>query len=145
SSIRKLAEQSKDAVQDINSNLVMFVDEINNLVKSIDSQYDILQNESKSLEKVRAINFEANESIKSVAVSMIGTISELNKEADSITTIYDSIESLAAIAEENSASSEEVSASVSNYTNELKRLMESIQEFKKITEEFKADLGKYKI
>lgn len=144
-SIRKLAEQSKDAVQDINSNLAMFIDEIEVLVGSIDSQYDILQNESKNLETVRSINSEATESIKSVAVSMIGTINELNKEAESISLIYDSIESLAAIAEENSASSEEVSASVSNYTNELGKLMESIKEFNKITEEFKAGLGKYKI
>lgn len=99
-SIRKLAEQSKDAVQDINSNLAMFIDEIEVLVGSIDSQYDILQNESKNLETVRSINSEATESIKSVAVSMIGTINELNKEAESISLIYDSIESLAAIAEE---------------------------------------------
>ena len=144
-SIRKLAEQSKNAVQDINSNLVIFIEEINELIGSIDSQYDILQGETKSLEGVRSVNFEANESIKSVAASMIENISELNREAESITLTYESIESLAAIAEENSASSEEVSASVSNYTNELRKLMENIQQFKKITEEFKAGLGKYRI
>jgi methyl-accepting chemotaxis protein len=144
-SIRKLAEQSKDAVEDINSNLALFVNDINGLVGSIETQYDVLQSETKSLETVRSISFEANEAIKTVAASMIITIKELNKEAESISNIYDSIESLAAIAEENSASSEEVSANVSNYTNELSKLMESIHEFKKITEEFKTGLGKYKI
>lgn len=144
-SIRKLAEQSKEAVQDINSNLALFVNDINGLVGSIETQYDILQSETKSLETVRSISFEANEAIKTVAASMITTIKELNNEAESISNIYDSIESLAAIAEENSASSEEVSANVSSYTNELERLMASIHEFRKITEEFKVGLGKYKI
>lgn len=143
--IRKLAEQSKEAVYEINTNLAQFVEEINLLVEKIGDQYDVLANETKSLEKVRDISYEANNSIQTVASSMIHTISELNKEADSITNIYDSIESLAAIAEENSASSEEVSANVSNYTNEIKKLITNIHEFKKITEQFKSDLGKYKI
>ena len=143
-SIRKLAEQSKEAVEDINSNLVLFVNDINGLVDSIEVQYDILQKETKSLEDVRSISFEANEAIKAVAVSMDLTIKELNNEAENISEVYDSIESLAAIAQENSASSEEVSASVASYTNELEKLMNSIKEFQDITKEFDKNLKKYK-
>jgi len=76
---------------------------------------------------------------------MITTINDLNKETDSIGSIFENIESLAASAEENSASSEEVSANVSNYTNEIKKLVTNIYDFKKITESFKDELGKYKI
>lgn len=144
-SIRKLAEQSKEAVEDINSNLALFVSDINELVDSIEVQYDILQTETKSLENVRSISFEANEAIKAVASSIDLTIRELNKEAQNISEVYDSIESLAAIAEENSASSEEVSASVASYTNELEKLMNSIKEFRQITQEFDKSLKKYKI
>ncbi|MCS4465385.1 hypothetical protein JTT01_21295 [Clostridium botulinum] len=72
------------------------------------------------MEEVRDISYGATTSIGTVASAMIKTINELNKEADSISSIYDNIESLAAIAEENSASSEEVSANVSSYTNEIK-------------------------
>ncbi len=144
-SIRKLAEQSKEAVEDINSNLALFVSDINELVDSIETQYDILQTETKSLESVRAISFEANEAIKAVAASIDTTISELNKEAQNIQEVYESIEALAAIAEENSASSEEVSASVASYTNELEKFMNSIKEFKEITLQFDKSLRKYKI
>lgn len=144
-SIRKLAEQSKGAVLEINTNLAQFAQEIKLLVDKIGEQYTVLENETKSLEEVRDISYEANNSIQTVAASMILTINELNKEADSITNIYDNIESLAAIAQENSASSEEVSANVSSYTNEIKKLIGNIHEFKKITEEFKQELGKYKI
>ncbi|MBU3146032.1 heme NO-binding domain-containing protein [Clostridium sp. CF012] len=143
--VRKLAEQSKSAVEEINSNLIEFVKDINILVDKIGDQYDILQNETKGLEEVRDISYEATMSVRTVSTAMINTINDLDKEAKSIANIYETIESLAAIAEENSASSEEVSASVGSYTNEIKKLTFSIYEFKKITSSFKDELKKYKI
>ncbi|ERI94515.1 heme NO binding protein [Clostridiales bacterium oral taxon 876 str. F0540] len=143
--VRKLAEQSKGAVEEINTNLAQFVEDIKVLVDKIELQYDVLQAETSSLETVRDISYAATNSVQTVAESTIKTINELNKETDSIASIYETIESLAAIAEENSASSEEVSASVANYTNEIKKLIDNIKEFKKITQSFKSDLSKYKI
>lgn len=143
--VRKLAEQTKTAVEDINSNLVEFVGDIKDLVNSIGNQYDVLESETNSLEMVKEISYEANKSIQTVSSSMIKTIDELNKEANSIASIYENIESLAAIAEENSASSEEVSASVNSYTNELRKLVDNIDKFQKITQIFKGELVKYKI
>lgn len=140
-----LAEQSKNAVEEINSNLVSFSEEIKTLAEKIGSQYNVLQVETKNLQDVRDISYEATTSVQTVSSSMIKTIDQLNKETDSIATIYDTIESLAAIAEENSASSEEVSANVANYTNEIKKLIYNIQQFRTITEHFKVELSKYKI
>ena len=104
-----------------------------------------MENETKNLEDVRNISFEANNSVQVVATSTIKTIGELNSETIAMEKIFDNIESLAAIAEENAASSEEVSASVSTYTNEIKKLLQDVVEFKNMTEEFKKDLAKYKI
>ncbi|HEY5560479.1 MAG TPA: heme NO-binding domain-containing protein [Clostridiaceae bacterium] len=143
--VRKLAEQSQEAVEQINSNLEQFAIEIKKLVDDIGTQYVVLENETKGLSRVRDTNFEANKSIQTVAASMINTIEELNKEADSIASIYEKVESLSAIAEENSASSEEVSASVSNYSNEIKKLVDNIFNFKKISESFEKEIDKYKI
>ncbi|EJP6473096.1 heme NO-binding domain-containing protein [Clostridium botulinum] len=143
--VRKLAEQSKEAVEEINNNLIEFAGDIKNLVIRIESQYNVLEKETDRLEEVRDISYGATTSIGTVASAMIKTINELNKEADSISSIYDNIESLAAIAEENSASSEEVSANVSSYTNEIKKLVNNIHEFKQITETFKSDLSRYRI
>jgi len=143
--VRKLAEQSKGAVEEINSNLIEFVKDINTLVDKIGDQYDILQNDTKGMEAVRDISYDATMSVRTVSTSMINTINDLDREAKSISNIYETIESLAAIAEENSASSEEVSASVGSYTDEIKKLIDSIYEFKKITSSFKDELKKYKI
>lgn len=143
--VRKLAEQTKTAVEEINSNLVQFVEDINGLVDKIGDQFNVLKKETEGLQIVKDSSYEATISIGEVAQTMINTINELDKEAESIATIYESIESLAAIAEENSASSEEVSANVTNYTNEIKKLTNNVVEFKKITGDFKKDLSKYKI
>ncbi|GAA0726169.1 heme NO-binding domain-containing protein [Clostridium malenominatum] len=143
--VRKLAEQTKVAVEEINSNLVSFAKETKILSDKIGSQYNVLENETKSLENVRNISYEATNSIQSVAGDMINTIADLNKETHTIESIFGNIESLAAIAQENSASSEEVSANVAQYTQQIKKLVDSINQFKGITEIFKTDLSKYKI
>lgn len=143
--IRVLAEQSQNAVKNINSSLIKFVDEIKVLVDKIESQFNVLKGESENLKEVRSISYEATTAVASVAESMIKTVDNLNVQSKTISGIYENMESLAAIAQENSASSEEVSASVSSYTNEIKNLMINIQEFKNITESFKGELNKYKI
>lgn len=143
--VRKLAEQTKGAVEEINSNLAQFVDEIGRLVNNIEIQYNTLDDETKKLNIVKDTSYEANHSIAVVAESLIDTVKKLNVEATSISNIYDNMESLAALAEENSAASEEVSASVSNNSNEIQKLLAKIGEFSHITDGFKTDLEKYKI
>lgn len=144
-SIRKLAEQSKDAVQEINSNLAEFVKDIKLVAQDVEYQYSALEKETESLENVRSVSYEAVHSIEVVADSTIKTIGDLNKEVKDLEKIAENIESLASIAEENSASSEEVSASVANYTAEILKLIENIEEFGEVTELFKQDLKKYTI
>lgn len=143
--VRKLAEQTQKAVEQINTNLGEFVDAIKNLVVKIDSQYLVLEKETENLKEVRDISLDATNAIQTVSASMIKTIDELTSESEKIAEIYNNIESLSAIAEENSASSQEVSANVYNYTNEIKNLISSISQFKNLTEQFKDQLRKYKI
>lgn len=143
--VRKLAEETKDAVKKINSNLEFFVTDIGELVKKIETQYYVLERETSSLENVRTLSRDANASAKAVSDSMIETVEKLNNEANSISKIYENIEAIAAISEENSASSEEVSASVTEYMSHIGKLTEGIDEFKKIAENFRVDLKKYKI
>ncbi|MFX0549687.1 heme NO-binding domain-containing protein [Hathewaya histolytica] len=143
--VRKLAEQSRDAVEDINSNLIQFIGEVNGLVNKIGEQFKVLENETEGLQVVKNNSYEANVSIGLAIETIISTIKELGKETESISSIYENVESLAAISEENSASAEEVSANVTNYISEIKKLILNVNEFKKITEDFKEDLRNYKI
>lgn len=143
--IRKLAEQSNGAVAEINSNLLQFADEIHILIGQIEEQFKLLQEEAVNLEQVKNISYEANQSIDTVSASLIRTIQDLSKEADSVNNMSEDMESLAAIAVENSASSEEVSSNVNTYTSELGKLIDLIAHFNSLTESYKTSLSKYRI
>ncbi|WP_160670213.1 heme NO-binding domain-containing protein [Clostridium sp. C8-1-8] len=144
-SIRKLAEQSKDAVGEINSNLDTFAKDINVLVDNIDDQYKILETETSSLRDVKDISFEAKNSIQEVSQAINTSIEALNREADSIQEMFKSIDSLAAIAVENAAASETVSASIDDYKKEIDKTIESIRKIEGIIDVFKKELAKYNI
>lgn len=144
-SIKKLSEQSKESVKEINTNLVHFKGDIESLVKQIEDQYFILEKETLNLEEVKNLSFDANKSINYIASSMINTINDLNEQSKSIESLSNNIKNLASIAEENSAYSEEGSASVTQYTQEINNLTENISNFEKIANMFKEELEKYKI
>lgn len=143
--VRELAEESKDAVKSINSNLKSFISDIDSVVRQVEGQYTVLQEENLKLSSVADSNFETVKSIETVSNDIIQMINQLTHEAESINKVSLSIESLAAIAEENSASSEEVSSAVSTYASELNKMMSDIIEFKRVSETFKSDLSKYKL
>ena len=144
-SIKKLSEQSKESVKEINTNLVHFKGNIESLVKQIENQYFILEKETLNLEDVKNLSFDANKSINYIASSMINIINDLNEQSKSIESLSNNIKNLASIAEENSAYSEEGSASVTQYTQEINNLTENISNFEKIANMFKEELEKYKI
>ncbi|MBZ4664122.1 MAG: chemotaxis protein [Caloramator sp.] len=143
--VRKLAEQSKAAVDDINNRLLDFVNQIEIQVNSVAEQFEVLNDENKKLNTAVHSSSEAKDTIKQVADKLIETSNKLQSETDAIIKVYEKIESLAAIAEENSASSEEVAANVQSYTEEIKKLIDSIADFKKITEQFSQDINIYRI
>ena len=144
-SIKKLSEQSKESVKEINTNLVHFKGNIESLVEQIENQYFILEKETLNLEDVKNLSFDANKSINYIASSMINTINDLNEQSKSIESLSNNIKNLSSIAEENSAYSEEGSASVTQYTQEINNLTENISNFEKIANMFKEELEKYKI
>lgn len=143
--IRKLAEGSKEAVNNINNILKSFASEIDELVSSIEEQYKVLENESTSLNSLSSETRKTVDTVKNVSDLIIELINRLNKNTEYMNDVSNNIESLAAIAEENSASSEEVTANVTTYTNEINNMIDKIEEFKKLSEEFSKELEKYTI
>lgn len=143
--IRKLAEQSQSAVDEIRTNLEEFVVQIDNLIKNVGLQFDVIDTESSKLSTVVKDSVNSVETMQVVSNTMISNIESLGKESQKINDVCKKIESLAAIAEENSASSEEVSANVSNYTEGIKNILEHISNFKELTKEFNDDISKYAI
>lgn len=143
--VRKLAEQSQKAVNNITGSLGEFISEVDTVVSDIKNQFDILKEENGKLNVAVSYSSDANDKIKIVTKKMIDTSQNLETETTAISNVYGKVESLVSIAEENTAASEEVSANVLYYTENIKNLTHSIMEFKKLTEQFNEDMDKYKI
>lgn len=134
--VRKLAEQSQQAVKDVNENLSSFVEEITTLVKSIDSQYTALEKETSNLEESRNISLEANDLIKIVSEDTNKTIDQLNNEVKAVDEMFRTIDSLAAIAAENAASSQQVGQDIEEFTENIQELIETLQKVKAVGDNF---------
>ncbi|WP_300383620.1 heme NO-binding domain-containing protein [Clostridium sp.] len=137
--VRKLAEQSQQAVKDINKNLSFFVEEITTLVTSIDFQYTALEKETSNLEESRDISSEANDLIIVVSNETNKTIEQLNNEVGAVDEMFRTIDSLAAIATENAASSQQVGQDIEEFTQNIKELIETLQKVKAVGDNFTTD------
>lgn len=143
--IRHLAESSKQAVKHINDSLVQFTGEIEEVVNDISDQFEQLEDSNQTLIQVSGENMDSTGRVAHVAEQIVTLVEQLSGETTKITGLFDSINSLAAIAQENSASSEEMSASVMEYSEKIKELMSYIQQLDELTGDFKVELSKYTI
>lgn len=143
--IRKLAENSKFAVQDINTNLLYFIQQIEGFVKEIQTQYKQLESSNETLEQVTVDNQASTNQIVDVSNIIVKLINELSTETTNLTNVIENIHALAAISEENSAASQEMSSSVTQYSEKVKELLDNIALLNSLTNNFKLELQKYKI
>ena len=143
--IRKLAENSKDAVHSINDNLEFFIKQIEGFVNDIQEQYSQLSDSNSTLDRVTIENEASTTQIIQVSNIIVTLIDELSTETNKLTNVVENIHSLAAIAEENSAASEEMSANVTQYSDKVKDLTEHISLLEALTGNFKRELKKYQI
>ena len=143
--VRKLSVETNQAVDKINGELGGFIGKINSLVDDIDRQYGVLEEGSSSLDSAVKTSDVSNENLQDVSRLMSSTMGRLESETKNITKLFDPVQNLAAIAEENSASTQEASDSVSQYVEQITELSRQISVFSSLIEEFKADLACYKI
>lgn len=143
--VRKLSEETDHAVEDINSSLTNFVSSVGEVVVGIDTQYSILEAENESLTQAVHTSSNSNHNLKGVSALMIKTSQDLKQEADHISSLFDNIQSLASIAQENSAATEEASSNVAIYVDQIHELSRQISVFDSMIQNFQEDLKKYKI
>lgn len=143
--VRKLSEETNQAVKQINDSLTTFASSIGVVVEGIDTQYSVLENENTKLTDAVMKSSQMNQNLKVVSEYLIKNSSELKSEADNITVLFDGIQNLAAIAEENSASTQEANSNVTVYVEQIKRLTEQISVFDTMIQNFQEDLSNYVI
>lgn len=143
--VRTLAEQSEQAANNIKENVYSFLSQMDAVVEDINEQYRTILMENESIRKAINATEDANTKISTVAGKMVHSAGELQIQSEKIYSMFSSMESLAAIAEQNSASTESVSNNVGKYAAEIQNLMSSISDFEKLTNEFKGYIHSFKI
>ena len=143
--IRTLAETTKGSVKEINDNLVKFTEEINSVVEELNNRFEQLEESSTTLAQALGGNMDSTKQVSSVAQEISNLVDALCKETALMTSVFENIHSLSAIAQENSASAQEMSASVTEYSEEIKELMNYISQLEELTLEFRGEIKKYMI
>ncbi len=143
--VRKLSEETNKAVRQINESLTGFIDSIDEIVTNIDLQYGVLESENTKLSEAVVTTNNSNQHLKVVSEEMVQTSKRLKNEAQNISSLFENIENLAAIAEENSASTQEANSNVSIYVDQINDLTNLIEVFDNMIVNFKEDLAKYQL
>jgi methyl-accepting chemotaxis protein len=143
--VRRLSDETNNAVGEINRSLTQFVESMDGVVSDIDMQYSVLEADSNKLTEAVNTSSQSNNNLKTVSDLMIQTSKELKVEADNIASLFDNMHSLAAIAEENSAATQEASSNVAIYVDQINELTRQIHVFDSMIKNFQEDLSKYKI
>ncbi|GEN56084.1 methyl-accepting chemotaxis protein [Halolactibacillus alkaliphilus] len=141
--VRKLATESNDAAEAIQTNLGAFLHDLDLMVNGLTEQFSVIGAETETMNAAINETEKSYQSIDTIAEKMVDTTEELEKETRAIEQLFTTMESLAAIAVENSASTEEASASVQTYTIEIQKLTEQLEQFKLLTQSFKEELQTY--
>jgi methyl-accepting chemotaxis protein len=143
--VRKLAEDSKGAVNTINTSLKTFVSDVNNMIVKVSDQYKQLEESNDTLTEVSSSNQAATSKIKGVASGIAEISDRLSYETEKINQVFENMHTLAAIAEENSASAQEMSANVTEFSEQLSDFDMYIDELGLLSKNLQSELKRYKI
>lgn len=143
--VKQLSGETNSAVEQINRSLTDFISRIGQVVEAIGIQYSVLESENARLRDAVDTSSQSNSQLKVVSQMMIQNSQDLKVEADNITSLFDGIQNLAAIAEENSAATQEASSNVTIYVDQISELTAQINVFDSMIKNFQEDLSKYAI
>ncbi len=143
--IRKLAEQSSQSSEEINSiisDIVHLVDGTNNTIAGTNTA---IEKVNESVEDTQVIFDEINTAIESVSVYA----TELGKQFKQVSLIKDDvlneIESISSVSEQTAAGSEEISASTTLQTENLRAISHKMDDNKKQLEALNKSLSIFKL
>lgn len=143
--IRKLAEQTSEATNQINDIITRIITEANSAVQEMNTVVTLVNDRSEEQAKTGEV-FESNsENIKTL-VSQVSIIEErANKIVKNSDEIVEAVTNISASTEENSASTQELNASSEEQLATIHMIVDSFEEVRKNLEELQAQTNKFKI
>lgn len=143
--IRKLADQSQNSAKVIDEIVEKLIKNSNTSVNIMNDVEIIINEQNDKLDSTKKIFKYVNDEIiglRQITVKISEDIKNLNNMKNSL---INSIESLAAIAEENAASTEETSASMTELSQVIFKTSEDADQFIVLSEELGKSISKFKL
>ncbi len=143
--VRKLADQSAKAVQNITYLIEQIQQDVNNVVKQIADQVELATKESKRGEETRKALANVDLIVTQV-VESIGRINEIIEQQTSyIQTTLAEAENVASIAEQTSAGAQEVASSTEEQTASMEEIAATAQFLKEHALRLNTTIAKFQI
>jgi len=143
--IRKLAEGSNNAAQEINSIIANIEKESSNTVEKMKDVKLISEEQSLSVEKVN-ISFEnISKSVNSITdnIKLLGNfINDINKDKEHI---IEAMQNISAISEESAATSEEVTASMHQQIEAIQNVAATADTLSNDASNLNTEIAKFKV
>lgn len=143
--IRKLADESAQAVQQITSLIGAIQQDVSLVVNKINEHVQTAQEEAKAGERT-------NESIENMSTSVTEVVDEVttirdlvNRQIELVQSTVEQSQDVAAISEETSAATEEVSAAVHEQNKTIQQVDENTRELSRQSEELRKQISQFNV
>lgn len=143
--VRKLADQSQEAVEEIAKTIENLINNSNISVEVMNEVIQAMDGQNQKLGETKAVFSKLDNNINDVvgAVNMIRSETEAMNQAKD--NVLSSLESLAAISEENAASTEETAATMGEVQQIILECNESLQELYDLANLLDENVGAFKL
>lgn len=145
SQIQKLAEQSNESAQQIETIIKVLIADSDKAVVTMGEVREIIEKQNTNVVRTNEIFTLVKEGIDT-SIGGVGKIADGTKKMDEARiNVVDVVQSLTAIAEENAASTEETSASVTEVDAIISEISDRAKQLEKIAEELEQGMNVFVI
>lgn len=129
--VRKLADQSSQAVQNINQLIAYMQTEVHNVVAQIEAQVEVTDRESKRGEEAKQALEEIAASVQQVVLSIEEIANLANTQKEAMEQTVSQAQEVASVAEETSAGAQEVAATTQQQTQLMHAIASTSEQVRK--------------
>lgn len=143
--IKKLAEQSNDSAQYIDSVIDVLLQESSEAVEIMNNVKDIMKQQSERLSDTENCFREVSKNVDITQHEIVDMTRNISVMDDERIGVVDAVQNLTAIAEENAASSQESLASTEMVNDMIKKVADAAQELAELADAIEHNISIFKV
>ncbi|MCD5324882.1 MULTISPECIES: methyl-accepting chemotaxis protein [Pontibacillus] len=141
--VRKLAEQSSEATQEVRATISMIVQQTQQANESMDQATQVVEDQNMAVTNTNDAFYYIQESVESITKSIHGVSKDMDELIQSKDTLYNAVESVTAITEETAASTEQVNSSVDEQQKAIGMVASSATELSEATQALQEEVDQF--